>query len=250
MFDGIMPPLAKAGKTVASGVQVVPTVAGLGFPSLGAAVGVCSARFAGKEPVILTIGGNPTGPSSDGQWPQGGGYMGGLINQASAAFGGPTSLRIACVLEYGLGSASNKVYMDWAPGSYNLPPCEYARVSALPWGTTWAGVTLNRFAAVASFSEGELQGAHVPVLSAQGALIAATAQVFTVPAAARAVEVFNTDTTTTPVITLKGAATATRNYATGLWIGPTPVPVNVQSGSLTVTSDVTTVADLRWYLSL
>lgn len=240
LFGGYMPPPATGGKKrISSGVQIIPTVAGLGTPNDSQKVGICEARFSGNEPVVLQLGGQV-----------GNAYVGGLVNSLGSPFGGATALRIMAVLEYALGSVQNRVLFDWIGGTINLPPCEFARISALPWGTTWAGALLNTFAATAAFAEGELRGAMVPRLSANGALAAATPQTFAVPAQARAVEVYNNDSTTTPVFTLKGGVTATRNYATGLWIAPTPVPVAPQSGGVVIESDVTTVANITWYLQL
>lgn len=250
MFDGFMPPPASAAKRVASGVQMVPSVAGLAFPSLGAQVGILDAKLSAHQPVCLTLGNSPTGPNANGEWPGGGSYVAGLVNQAGVAFGGTTALRAACVLEYGMGSSQNKVYFDWIPGSYNLPPCERVSVSILPWGTTWTGAYLSSFAALASVSEGEIDTAHVPTVSGYGVLTAATPQSFTVPCNARAVDCFNADPTTTPSITLKDGATGTRNYSTGQWIGPTPLDVVAAGYTVKVESDTTTIALLRWYLAL
>lgn len=251
MFDGIMPPLARPGRApIASGVQMLPSVAGLALPTAGAAVGVLQGRFAGRDPVCLTLGCAQAGINPLGEWPGAGAFQAGLVNQAGAPFGGPTSLRIACALEYGAGSSSNKVFCDWQPGSYNLPPCEFVRVAALPWGTTWAGAVLNTFAAVASVAEGELQGAHVPTLSALGSLSAGVEQRFVVPNNARAFDVYNSDWTTTPLITVKGAATGTRNYASGAFVGAVPLPIWQPGDVVRVVSDVNTLATLRWFLAL
>jgi hypothetical protein len=42
---------------------------------------------------------------------------------------------VGLVLEYGAASAVRRVVMDWKPGSYQLPPCTYARASLLSYRT-------------------------------------------------------------------------------------------------------------------
>lgn len=254
---GVMPPSAQAARrpAVASGTQVVPTVDGLAFPSDGAAVGICEVRGEAL-PRVLTIG-FPVGGvfvgSSFPPYPEAastGPGKAGIVNAAGTAFGGSTVRRLAAVLEYGSGSAAQKVYFDWCPGSYNLPPCDFARVSVLPWGTTWTGALLNRYPANASFSPGELQDAHVPTVTANGTLVAGVQQTFIAPSCARAVEILNVDNTTTPVLQLKGEVTATRNYAAlSAFPGASPLPLYA-GATFTAESDVSTVAALIFYLSL
>jgi hypothetical protein len=132
-----------------------------------------------------------------------------------------------------------------------LPPCEFVRVSALPWGTWWALFAANVFNAVASVGPGELQGSHVPTVTAVGAFAAGVARTFPTPANARAVEVLCTDPTVVTTVTLAGAVSGTRNLSTGALVpGWTPLELDLGVASVTITSSAATNLRVQFYLQL
>lgn len=257
MFDGTMPPLASPAKTrVFSGFQSIAPVAGLALPTDGAAVGVVQGRFSGNRGIVLSLG-FPVGGIIPGvgfpPYPTQGANIAptdcGLVDGSNTQLGVASVQKLACVLEYGCGSSQSKVYMDYQPGSYNLPPSEFVRVSALPWGTGWtAGGT---FPAVASLAEGELQDSYPPVASGWGAFDAGVSKSFPVPAQARAVEIVMVGNLVAATIQLTGAVTATRNYATGQFVpGWSPLDILSPGAQLAVVSDLACVLQLKWYLAL
>jgi hypothetical protein len=251
-FRGVMSPSAEpARRKWFTGVEVVPKTAPLGTPDPSRQVGILEGRFDARSPLCLSIGQAATGYSSGFGWPASQAYKAGLVNVAGVAFGGATVLRAACVLEYGSGSQSNRVAFDWAEGSYNLPPCEFVRVSVLVWGTSWP---LNQLAALATVAEGKIDGAMVPVQSSVGALSAGVPQSFAPPSHARAFEVLLTDPSPiapTPVIAIKGGTTGTRDYATKSFFPAwSPLDIAPQADNVSVVSDVTCAATVRWYLAL
>lgn len=255
MFDGYMPEFANAAKSnVVSGVETIPTVATLGLPTEGAKVGIVSVRSARAVPRVMSIGAPVSGIQDGFGFPPESfaglthaGLPCGLTEYGGGAFGGTQNIRMACVLEYGSGSCLNRVMFDWRPGAYNLPPCEFARVSALPWGTNWS---LGRQTVLASIAEGELQQALDPIASASGPMVAATMKRFLSPANAVGVEVLNADNTLSPVIVVNGANKFTRNYVTGAFV-PGWTPIDTFPGTLIeVTSDVAAQLSIQWTLQL
>lgn len=259
-FDGPFPEPASAAKQVsASGVQQVPQVLALDHPTNGAAIGILEGQWKEAERRVLTIGFPLGGVNNDGSFPP----------EAIAAYSTPASLdcgitdvantpiggivaeqHLACVLEYGTGASSQKIYFDWVPGSYNLPPCEFVRVSALPWGTNWNSVpTQNFFPVNASVSPGELQGAHVPTASQTAKLTGGLPVEMNSPSGARAFEIACVDNGT-PVLTVQNGINATRDYAAKAnFPGWTPLATSPNT-QVTVLSDIDTTVTLTWYLAL
>lgn len=255
-FQGNMPPnsIAEAGGEFASGVQAFgPLPNATPLPSLSEAIGVVSGTWKHAKKRTITLGVTPDNYPGSGPFPTGGATVSqaGIVNAAGVQFGGATTLRLACILEYGVGSASQKVICDWKAGTYNLPPCQFVRISALPWGTNWSA---NAGTLAAAVAEGELYGAPVPTVTGYGALTAATAQSFNAPAYARAFDFWPEDNTTTPVMTARFLAAGAgvqvqRNYATGAFF-PGWSPIEFYASTISLISDVDTAAILRWYLSL
>jgi hypothetical protein len=254
-----MPEMAKPGAPtpVVSGIETLPNVPTLGMPTEGAKVGVVSVK--GRAvPRVLTIGGPVTGIlANGGSFPP---YSMTAANRSAVqcgltdsllvqALGGSALMRMACVLEYGSGSCLQRVFFDWRPGSYNLPPCEFARVSALPWGTDWP---LGKHSVLASIAEGELQDAAQPICSGTGQLLAGAARLFTTPANALFFDVANSDDAgALPLIIADQGAYAIRNYSTGQFIpGWTPVDAPMPGQILRVRSSVDAYVTLAWTLQL
>jgi hypothetical protein len=170
-----------------------------------------------------------------------------LVDVTGAALGASADKRLACVIEYGSGSSSQKVYCDWFPGSYNIPPSEFVRVSALAWGTAWAA---GAYPCVASVSPGELQNAHVPTVTGIGAMSAGVVRYFAPPACARAVEVEVWSFSQAPKLNLTGGVVATRDYS-ALVFAPGVSPMPTQPGdTIGLVSDIDASVRLRFYLSL
>lgn len=259
-FDGAFPEPAPAALQVsASGVETLPKVATVDHPTNGAAIGILRGDWAKAERRVLTIGFPVGGVNDGGSFPpealakfsQPGSVDCGITDVSNAPIGGIVAeFHLACVLEYGTGASSQKIYFDWVPGSYNIPPCEFVRVSALPWGLNWNSFgQLNWFPVVASVSPGELQGAHVPTASQVAKLTAATPVELNSPAGARAFEVACVDNGT-PVITVQNGINATRDYAAkSNFPGWTPLTTSPNT-QVTVVSDVDTTVALTWYIAL
>lgn len=255
-FGGIMPDnaLAAGKEEFVSGLQIFGPLANApALPDYNQAIGVVEGTWKTSRARAFTLGITPNNYPGSGNFPPAGPSVtqAGIVNAAGAAFGGGSALRLACLLEYGVGSAVQKAVCDWQPGTYNLPPCQFVRISALPWGTAW---NANASYAAAAISAGHLEGAPVPTVTGLGVLLAATAQSFTPPAYARAFEFWNGDNTTTPALTGRffnagAGVSVTRNYATGAFT-PGFTPIEFYSAALSLLSDVDTVAVLRWYLSL
>jgi hypothetical protein len=265
MFDGIMPPLASAvgAQAYASGVQTLPTslTGALGIPTDGAAVGICQGEWKEARPRSVMLGFPLGGVQVGGAFPPHPRAAGssasldaGGCDVAGAALGGAVLRRLACQLEYGCGSSSQKVFFDWQPGTYNIPPCTFVRVSALPWGTDWNTVALlygvGCFPVLATVSEGNLQDAHPPVVTVRWAAAAGTQYGMNAPACARAFEVANVDSSVTPVVRVLGDINARRDYATLTnYPGWTPLDV-ATADNIAVTSDVATTLQVIWTLAL
>ena len=249
---------AAAVRDVASGNELIPQQA---VPPLPVGPGVCIVNrvFSKVEQRVLTLGiqaGNAMGaasfPVAVFNGPVFASTCCGLVDSTGTALGlGAGHPYLACVLEYGMGSASQKCWIDWYQGSYNLPPCEFVRVSALPWGEWWPLFPMSCFNAVVSVGPGELQGAHVPTVSAVGAFAAGVPRVFDAPANARAVEVSAVDPAVNTTITLAGPAAARRNLSTGVMVpGWTPIELELGVSALTVTSSAAANIRLQFYLEL
>lgn len=249
---------AQAVRDVASGNQLVPNQTPGATPT-GPGVCILNKVFSKVEQRVLTLGiqaGNAqlatAFPTAVFNGPVFASTSCGIVDSTGAPVGlGAGHPYLACVLEYGAGSASQKCWTDWYQGSYNLPPCEFVRVSALPWGTWWALFPLNSFNAVASVSPGELQGGHVPTVTAVGSFAAGVARTFPTPANARALEVVCTDPTVATTVTISGAAAGTRNLLTGVMSpGWTPLELDLGVASVTVTSSAATNLRMQFYLQL
>lgn len=93
-----------------------------------------------------------------------------------------------CRLEYGDGAGSRVVDFDWCAGSYNLPPCNFVRVTACSDGGLNAGyqVTLNAYV-----REGSYEAGAIPTATFSGQIDAGS---FPVPEGARAVELMSNGT--------------------------------------------------------
>lgn len=175
-------------------------------------------------------------------------FAGAPLNFAPAQFAHPY---LACVLQYGSGSARQQCWIDWYQGSYNLPACEFVQVSALPWGLPWNALTGAPFQAVASCSPGQMQGAHVPTVTGVGDFVAATPRVFIPPANARAVEVSCVDPTVNTTVTISGAAAGTRNLSTGTMSpGWTPLEMDLGQNRITITSSADAQLRVQFFLQL
>lgn len=260
MDEGVWPGPAPAAvvRDVASGNELIPQQVP-GATANGPGVCILNRVFSKVENRVLTLGiqaGNaalgrefPT-PVFNG--PVFASTSCGIVDSVGVPLGlGAGHPYLACVLEYGVGSASQKCWLDWYQGSYSLPPCEFVRVSALPWGAWWALFPTRIFNAVASVGPGELHGAHVPTVTAVGAFTAGVARTFSTPANARAVEVTCIDPTVNTTITLNGAASGTRNLSTGsLSPGWTPLELDLGVSAVVVTSSANATIRLQFYLQL
>lgn len=271
MFDGPMAPFARGVNTPESdaGASIVMVPSLLNVPAVPAdrgTYGIVDKRWADVKPRNLTIAFPAGGVSPGGAFPPaprfGSAFLSvfscGMLDNAGVSFdrsgvAGATALA-ACVLEYGIGSANQKVWLDWRPGSYNVPACEWARASILLWGTDWNSVGVQSYAAAAALASGSIEGQHPPTVTAVGFLAAGVARTFRVPANARAFEVENVDDSVTPVLTVGSTGdteSAVRNYASGAFL-PAWSPLDCpRPGELfTLVSDVDTTARLTFYLSL
>lgn len=245
-------------KDTVSGNQLIPNQVP-GTTASGPGVCILTRIFSKVEHRVLTLGiqaGNAQAatafPTAVFNGPVFASTSAGLVDAVGAPVGlGAGHPYLACALEYGVGSASQKCWVDWYQGSYNLPPCEFVRVSALPWGAWWALFGLNIFNAVASVGTGVLQGAHVPTVTAVGAFAAGVPRAFPTPANARAVEVLCVDPTVNTTIAVSGAASATRNLSTGLVVpGWTPVELDLGVSAVTITSSAAATLRIQFYLQL
>lgn len=254
LFDGYMPDPPPAGASeVYAGTQQVPVVETLAQPTDGAAIGVVVCESKKAIPRTLTIG-FPTGgvfpsgpfppfPSINTEGPP----KCGIVDVFGVPF--TTDRSLVCILEYGVGSASQKVYFDWCPGSYNLPSCSWARVSALAWGTGW---TLNRYPANATITPGNMQNAHVPTVTGAGSLAAGVAKTFASPGCARGVEVtwLGIVGDAAPNLRFAGEVNAIRDYAASNF-APSPTPLETYPADLfTLSSDIDALVELKFYLAL
>lgn len=240
---------------VATGNQTFPIATPPATPD-GVGIAVLQREWHEAEPRVLTIGLAPPNPVLGAPFPPivvngevPAVMMGGLVASGGVALGdGPYA---AGTLEYGAGSATQKVWMDFFQGSINVPPCNWLRYSVLPWGAGWAGVALNSLVAKAVCVPGQLQGAHVPTLTARGFFSAGLARLFTVPSNARAVDVYCEDPATNVTITIRDGASGVRNYSTGTIIpGWTPLTVNPARGALTVLASVDATLVVTFFLEL
>ena len=119
--------------------------------------------------------------------------------------------------------------IDWTPGTYNLPPADFVRISALPWGTSWP---IQAFSAMASIAEGNLLGAMVPYASDYFELTVAMGAVTLIPpATAVAFELANNDFLgAVPVLSVRGDAWAQLDYVTpAFYPGWNPIPLKGRS---------------------
>lgn len=165
--------------------------------------------------------------------------------------------QLACILEVGCGGATSKIVMDWHPGVYRLPPCDYCRVAALAWGGGWALGAKTSFLAAASIIPDEIDGAHVPTATGIRLFAAGETSTLNVPNGARALEVapFGVAAASANTITVTGASYAVRNYAAGAFVpGWSPVAVDeffaAGGASVSVTSLLAEGVLLRWYLEI
>lgn len=249
---------ATVARDVVSGNELIPNQVPGALPN-GPGVCILNRIFSKVEQRVLTLGiqaGNASNgaafPTAVFNGPAFASTSCGIVDAAGVAVGlGAGHPYLACALEYGVGSASQKCWVDWYQGSYNLPPCEFVRVSALPWGAWWALFPNDVFNAVASVGPGHLQGAHVPTVSAVGAFAAGVARSFPTPANARAIEVLAVDPTVNTTITISGACAASRNLSTGLMSpGWTPVELELGVSAITVTSSAAATLRMQFYLQL
>ncbi len=248
------PPGAAAVVDVSSGNQLIPSVPPDALAN-GTGVGILAKTFSRIEPRILTLGIPSANPIAGGAFP-GVAFNGpvfgstscGMVDSASNPF---SLLNLACSLEYGSGSASQHCWIDWYQGSYNLPACEFVRVSALPWGTSWGLFPLNSFNAVASVSPGQIQGAHVPTVTTVGAFVAGVLRVVGTPANARAFEVLCTDPTVNTTVTISGACSGTRNLNTGVVVpGWSPLELDLGFSAIGITASANCNLRLQFYIQL
>lgn len=165
------------------------------------------------------------------------------------------SQQLCAVITYGNGSAVNVVYIDWIAGVYNVPPCEYVRVGCLAWGPNWGGDVETSFLATAGLASGHHDGAHVPTISGERAMTAATPATLLVPNGARAVDVVAFDPSgaafPTGIITVGGAATFKRDYGANTFLpGWGPVLLQPIERALYVSVDSNMDCRLTYYVEL
>lgn len=165
---------------------------------------------------------------------------------------------VACMLEYGVGSAGARVIFDWVPGSYNLPPCTFANVSVLPWGPVFAS-NWNETLFSAAVSPGILQGAHVPTVSGAYSLAEGDYLVIPIPDHARYFDVFAVGAPDgfAGKLVVSGGADGVRDFGSGNLVpGWTPLDVTTRGGNVVqVTCDddgglLTVPFIMRWWLAL
>lgn len=157
----------------------------------------------------------------------------------------------AAVLEYGCRGANRRVYMDWKPGSYNVPPCDYLSLSVAPFGTRFQA---PGYTFMASAAPGVLDGAHVPQVSG---LFGGNSFPVTIAAPAHAQAVDFLGSQPTSVVTASPGAfpnvgpLIVRNNVTGVYLPPWG-PVECQEDAVfTITDAITTdVVLITWYLRL
>jgi|SRR6185295_2857245 len=138
-------------------------------------------------------------------------------------------LSLWCRVEYGDAAATKQIDFDWCAGSYNLPPCNFVRVTAGSDGGIVAGasVTLNAYV-----REGEFSGGAIPTYTFNGAIDGID---FKVPEGARALELASQGS-----VAVDGNGTFSRDDTTSTLVPPwSPlriVPGARRSASVTYTS--------------
>lgn len=99
------------------------------------------ATYSGEpQPLVLSIDALTSSPGPGSAEPaligydSGVGFLCGAQDTQAASASDYNLTCVGCFLEFGFGAVSQQVLFDWMPGSYQLPPCNYARVSAVAWG--------------------------------------------------------------------------------------------------------------------
>lgn len=274
-FSGPMPAppagmaRAEANLVVAKGNETLRPANMYTGPYVGAPVGVLAHAWPNPAPRTLTLGsaGAPYGAAGtsiqfppDASLPTPFGFplngWAGLVDSAGNQWGHPIDIfanlaNLACVLEYGSESSYNKVFFDWEQGSYNLPPCNFVRVSALAWGTGWTVNGVLEFPLRASVSLGNLQGAMVPTVTGSRLFAAAETSSLAVPNGARAFDVSSEDILNTVTATTSSdAQIVTRDYATPNFTpGWTPIALGAGNG-VAVTSQMASRVGVKFWLEL
>lgn len=252
MFDGQMPntnaPRRPSALDIASGVQPVPNGYTPSANPAGGRVGICEWHWEQALPRVVQLAFPAQGvgpakvfpPSITGSFRQCG-----LVSFGGAPIDTSTPW-LAAVIEYGCGAAAQVMYCDWIAGAINLPPSDFVKVSALPWGVAWGALVVQ---CQASVSTGSLQGSHVPTATGTGQFAAGVPQTFVAPQGARALGIENGDSAATlPVVNVTGGARAKFDFAAGAFLPGTQVVDVFGNALVTVTSDIDCILAVRWYM--
>ncbi len=254
MFDGYMPPRATAAGPAGSvsGRSSIPANAVVGATPLASQTyGIVEGTWPDAEPRCVVVGGY-AGQLQVTNFPPaavlGSSHRSGLITVGGALWVSGFTQPMALRLEYGHGSATKSVWLDYEPGAYNLPACSWVRVSVVPWHVAgWVGNGIIELAA--SIGSGNMQDCIVP--TATGIVTGAGPWVASPPAQARAFIVTSDGQSGADIITASGAGYCLRNYATGAFVpGYDPVELG-GPGDLTITHTVPAAyVVLKWLFQL
>lgn len=220
LFGGMMPPRAQAAasKATSGTVSLVASLVVGNTPAAANKLGIVEGSWKEAEPrCVLLASPNQVGPQSTSFPPSAAdnAFYAGLLDSVGTAWVDSVNKPMALVLEYGNGSTQETVWCDYIPGAYNLPPCSWVRVSALPWRTSpWA--LNNAMQLSASIAPGNMNDVHAP--TATGRIVAAGPWDFFVPSHARAFTISTEGDTGPDVVTCTQAAYCLRNYSTGQFV--------------------------------
>lgn len=234
--------LAGSGNQVI-GTSVMPVLTN----PAGGYLGILQSRWTDALPrcIQLAFPASSPGPATAYPPPAASQALGAGVVDAFGVVGSPDYLYLAAVIEYGCGSAAQKMFCDWKPGAINLPASDFVSISALMWGNpALAPAALSLQGAVSTHT---VDGTHVPTASGQVAMLAGVTRSFLVPAAARAVGVTVADASR-PIVQIDGAAYAYFDYPGHTFVPSAAVLELLNSATLTVTTSINCLLNLVWYL--
>lgn len=250
MFDGDMPPSGRGPRgpfSVGTGNQAVPQSLPVLATPVAPATGIAEWRWDRAEPrcVQLAFPAVTAGPNVPFPPVQGNHHTScGLVDLAGSPLG-TAQAWLAAVIEYGCGAASQKLYCDWQPGAFNLPPSDFVRVSALGWGDP--AVFTNQLQVQASIATGTVDGCHVPTATGRGLFTAGVARNFQVPPGARAIAVLVADASL-PVVTLRGSAWANFDFSAPAFTPGIYVVDVLDSDVVQIKASIDALLTVSWYL--
>lgn len=243
---GAMSPLARPNvQVLGSGVEQVPALGGtVGAKPNGAMVGVCEWQSEVPKSVCVQLAFPVLGPGPTAPFPPPSQTVGdaGLLDINGVDVSGG-AVYMAARIEYGCGSASQVMWCDWRPGAINLPPSQFVKVAAVPWGP-WNTLTTQ---VQASIVAGNLQGAHVPTATGFGVWNPGETKSFKIPAGARAVAVMpiNSDTT---VVEVTGDVFMYLDYGNKSLTPSSQVIDIMGPGQINITSSLACSINVQWFM--